>query len=125
MKHARADYNERIQDKAKLIPADEPVLLLRGQDRFAHLAARYYAAMVRQAADGRCNRVADVVELQAERMAAWAQQHGKEPDVPENVVTAAEEAGETAEKKPAKAKSTAKKPRHRRAGPKKPLKATK
>ena len=31
MIHARDDYN-RIQDPAGLIPADEPVFLLRGQD---------------------------------------------------------------------------------------------
>lgn len=34
MKHAREDYN-RIQDPAGLIPEDEPVFLLRGQDIFA------------------------------------------------------------------------------------------
>ena len=31
MKHARPDY-DRIQDPLKLIPADEPVFLIRGQD---------------------------------------------------------------------------------------------
>lgn len=35
MKHARPDYTERIQDSAGLIPDDEPVLLIRGQDRAA------------------------------------------------------------------------------------------
>lgn len=34
MKHARPDYN-RIQDPAGLIPEDEPVFLLRGQDVLA------------------------------------------------------------------------------------------
>lgn len=33
MIHAREDYN-RIQDPKGLIPQDEPVFLLRGQDRF-------------------------------------------------------------------------------------------
>jgi hypothetical protein len=32
MFHARQDYNSRIQDSANIIPADEPVFLLRGQD---------------------------------------------------------------------------------------------
>ena len=35
MKHARKDYNERIQDNANLIPADEPVFLIRGHRRQA------------------------------------------------------------------------------------------
>lgn len=34
MIHARKDY-DRIQDPARIIPADEPVFLLRGQDRCA------------------------------------------------------------------------------------------
>lgn len=44
MKHARSDY-DRIQDPEGRIPDDEPVLLLRGQDRFAARAARYYASL--------------------------------------------------------------------------------
>ena len=35
MLHARQDYNNRIQDAANIIPADEPVFLLRGQDALA------------------------------------------------------------------------------------------
>lgn len=35
MKHARSDYDTRIQDSAGLIPDDEPVLLIRGQDEAA------------------------------------------------------------------------------------------
>ena len=42
MLHARADYN-RIQDPAGLIPEDEPVFLLRAQDRTAYLAVRWWA----------------------------------------------------------------------------------
>jgi len=41
MKHARADY-DRIQDPAGLIPEDEPVFLLRGQDKLAwHIVKMY------------------------------------------------------------------------------------
>lgn len=43
MKHARDDYN-RIQDPANLIPEDEPVFLLRGQDRTAGQIVRLWAA---------------------------------------------------------------------------------
>lgn len=42
MKHARPDY-DRIQDPANKIPADEPVFLLRGQDKAAPAAVRAYA----------------------------------------------------------------------------------
>ena len=42
MKHAREDYN-RFQDPEGLIPQDEPVFLLRGQDEFAPGLLRLYA----------------------------------------------------------------------------------
>lgn len=42
MLHARADYN-RIQDPAGLIPEDEPVFLLRAQDRTAAFVVRWWA----------------------------------------------------------------------------------
>lgn len=45
MKHARDDYN-RIQDPAGKIPEDEPVFLLRGQDRAAPGAVRAYAEIL-------------------------------------------------------------------------------
>ena len=40
MRHARPDYN-RFQDPENLIPQDEPVLLLRGQDKLAPKTLRY------------------------------------------------------------------------------------
>jgi len=43
MIHARKDYTERIQDSANLIPADEPVFLIRAQDQVGHLAVRAWA----------------------------------------------------------------------------------
>lgn len=42
MKHAREDYN-RIQDPAGLIPDDEPVFLLRAQDKMASTVVRHWA----------------------------------------------------------------------------------
>jgi hypothetical protein len=42
MKHAREDYN-RIQDPEKKIPEDEPVFLIRAQDRASGLAVRAWA----------------------------------------------------------------------------------
>lgn len=77
MKHARDDYN-RIQDPAGLIPDDEPVFLLRGQDKFAAETLRYYAYLVRH------SRAPDMgvvlaTERQANLMDAWPIH--KEPDL--------------------------------------------
>ena len=47
MIHAREDYNERIQDSAGLIPADEPVFIVRGQDAVGFLAVRAWAHLHR------------------------------------------------------------------------------
>lgn len=44
MKHARIDYN-RIQDPDNKIPDDEPVFLLRAQDRTAAKVVRYWAKL--------------------------------------------------------------------------------
>ena len=44
MKHARADY-QRIQDPAGIIPDDEPVFLIRGQDLAAPDTLRHYAIL--------------------------------------------------------------------------------
>ena len=45
MKHAREDYN-RIQDPAGIIPEDEPVFLLRGQDKLAPMTLEYWAHLL-------------------------------------------------------------------------------
>lgn len=45
MKHARPDY-DRIQDPAGLIPEDEPVFLLRAQDKYFDKMLRYYRKLV-------------------------------------------------------------------------------
>jgi hypothetical protein len=42
MLHARPDY-QRIQDPENKIPDDEPVFLLRGQDKAASAVVRFYA----------------------------------------------------------------------------------
>lgn len=50
MKHARPDY-ERIQVPAGRIPADEPVILFRAQDRHSAAVARFYADLVEAEGD--------------------------------------------------------------------------
>ena len=76
MIHAREDYN-RIQDPAGLIPADEPVFLLRAQDKLACFAVAYYAEMCKQ---NQAPEVAAKAQTHADRMAAWPKK--KVPDLP-------------------------------------------
>lgn len=44
MKHARKDYN-RIQDPAGLIPDNEPVFLVRGQDKVGWIVCVVWAIL--------------------------------------------------------------------------------
>ena len=78
MKYSRSDY-DRIQDPAGLIPADEPVFLLRGQDKVAPMVVRLWA----QLADA-CGADPETVasaRRQADAMAAWPVK--KLPDAPD------------------------------------------
>jgi hypothetical protein len=68
MKHARGDYN-RIQDPAELIPEDEPVFLIRGQDVVGASVVREWArANDRVGGDPELSALANA---QADRMDAW------------------------------------------------------
>lgn len=80
MKHARKDYDERVQDNANLIPEDEPVVLLRGQDKLAVEAIRYYVELctLHQAPE-----VAKKMRDHLALMEAWPKK--KIPDVPKGV----------------------------------------
>ena len=81
MIHAREDYTERIQDSANLIPEDEPVFLLRGQDALAPSILLDWASRLR--ALGGDPEMVDLVRIQAQRMIAWQNEHGcKIPDLP-------------------------------------------
>ncbi len=81
MKHAREDYN-RIQDPANLIPDDEPVFLLRGQDLAAPHAI---AAWVEKAHSlGASKEITDAAIDQIAKMKVWQTNlpnGGKVPDV--------------------------------------------
>lgn len=48
MKHVRSDYN-RIQDPAGIIPENEPVFLLRGQDPLAPKTIKFWAKQLKKA----------------------------------------------------------------------------
>ncbi len=81
MIHARKDYTERIQDSVGLIPADEPVFLIRGQDIVGADAVRAYANL------HKLNGGSDEVYLKAMRhadlMEAWPKK--KNADIPKGV----------------------------------------
>lgn len=79
MIHARPDYN-RIQDPAGLIPADEPVLLIRGQDILAPEMAAYYRNLTRDM--GGDEDVLNYVMDQEVRIQEWQRVNGmKRADV--------------------------------------------
>lgn len=77
MKHAREDYN-RIQDPAGLIPEDEPVLLVRAQDKHFGLVARFYQLLVKM--DDGDQRIIDAIESHLPLADAWPVK--KSPDMP-------------------------------------------
>ena len=81
MKHARPDY-DRIQDPAGIIPADEPVFLLRARDIAAPGAVRKWAYDA--LGNGASREIVDAALGQADAMEAWAKEHGgrKVPDMP-------------------------------------------
>lgn len=76
MKHTREDYN-RIQDPAGLIPENEPVFILRGQDKYAARTVNFYADLVEEN-----NGSKEIVEA-ARNMANWMRNwpKHKEPDM--------------------------------------------
>lgn len=73
MKHFRADYNERIQDNANLIPEDEPVFLLRGQDIFTPGLMLDWAKQLRLA--GGDPESAQLIENGASEVIQWQKEH--------------------------------------------------
>ena len=78
MRHAREDY-ERFQDPAGIIPDDEPVFLIRGQDTVGHHVVRTWAHLAEMiGADPDMIRMA---REHADRMEAWPKH--KVPDLAE------------------------------------------
>lgn len=80
MIHARDDY-QRIQDPAGRIPADEPVFLLRAQDKTAPDAVEAWANL--QYRQGGNREMANLAMQHAHAMRAWQSTHGaKVADMP-------------------------------------------
>jgi hypothetical protein len=79
MRHARSDY-ERFQDPAGLIPDDEPVFLVRGQDKAAPGTLRAWAGAA--GAIGADSKIIALVLQHANAMEDWQRDHGsKVPDI--------------------------------------------
>jgi hypothetical protein len=79
MLHARKDYN-RIQDPENIIPAEEPVFLLRAQDLNAPMVVAYWADTAEQ--NGAAPEIVLSARKHAAQMLAWQARHGKKvPDL--------------------------------------------
>ena len=77
MFHGRKDYDERgaVGD----IPEEEPVFLIRGQDRLGAAAVRAYAELLR--VTGGDHEHIKSCMAHAHRMELWADGRGKAPDM--------------------------------------------
>ncbi len=83
MLHARKDY-QRIQDPSGIIPNDEPVFLLRGQDACAPMTLLSWVTFAKLA--GVDVEMIKAVEGQALLMNEWQLNHKKKnPDMPSNL----------------------------------------
>lgn len=78
MRHGRADYDANIQDSSRHIPPDEPVFLLRAQDRWAARVVRYYADLIEAAGANQAH--IDATRTHALAMQNWRPK--KAPDRP-------------------------------------------
>jgi len=86
MLHGRADYNRRIQDSNNIIPAGEPVFLLRAQDGIALATVRFYLArLLEQTGPGSVMYIS--VQKQVKQFEEWvANNKVKVPDCPDDFV---------------------------------------
>lgn len=83
MLHNRPDYNERIQDKANIIPADEPVMLFRSQDELMPAVLRHYAVLLRKKG---LTEMADQVNNHVELVVNWQENNCRKlPDNPKQL----------------------------------------
>jgi hypothetical protein len=82
MRHSRDDYQGRVVDQAGIIPADEPVFLLRAKDVTAPRVVRTWARLAAEA--GASPEMVKAAYEHADLMTEWQEEHGfKVPDMPE------------------------------------------
>lgn len=86
MKHARTDYDERVQDSQGIIPMDEPVFLIRGQDPAAYFTLSQYAATVEDL--GAAPDFVKSIREHAKKMEDWYKNLTKRhvPDAPKGTI---------------------------------------
>lgn len=84
MKFTRDDYNRRIVDLENKIPDDEPVFLLRAQDKFASLTLKKYCELLEKESTETNNmqllEMAKELREHAHAMLMWKYSHV--PDKP-------------------------------------------
>lgn len=80
MKHARPDY-DRIQDPAGLIPEDEPVFLLRGQDTVAPQVVAFWCEQAVQA--GAAPDIIKAAKGQVKAMIDWQMKNHSKVKIPD------------------------------------------
>lgn len=84
MIHARKDY-DRIQDPDGVIPLDEPVFLVRGQDPVGYLVVREWAQLHAEAALAAGASPQDIqplmnaIHIHTTKMQLWAKNAGHGP----------------------------------------------
>lgn len=76
MIHARSDYN-RIQDPSGKIGADEPVFLIRAQDKSAPATLRFWADENHR--NGGDLALSELAEAHADAMEDWQNAHLSKP----------------------------------------------
>jgi hypothetical protein len=86
MKFTRDDYNRRIVDLEGKIPEDEPVFLLRAQDKFSSVTLKKYCDFLEEEANLTHNQalldMAHELRQHAHAMLMWKFSHV--PDKPKN-----------------------------------------
>lgn len=81
MKHAREDYQRRIQDSENLIDVEEPVFLIRSSDQIGPQAVRAWCHLHR--ANGGSDTAFTQAMKHADLMEQWGKTHGtKAADCP-------------------------------------------
>lgn len=80
MIHAREDWNGRIVDLEKKIPEDEPVFMVRAQDKHAASTIHFYANLVRQDMEAD-QRIVTLCEAHETPIEEWPKK--KSPDLPD------------------------------------------
>mgnify|MGYP003586848497 CR=1 FL=1 len=81
MLHARSDYNLRIQDSENIIPADEPVFLIRSKDIVSAKAVEVWADLAEKA--GASEHIIAAARRQAELMRDYQTKHAESVKVPD------------------------------------------